>query len=63
METNGQIIGFGTIPNGSYSGTWSGYEARFRVGSKEVTAKTTIGIRGTAKCTVSVNGGKVKVTT
>jgi hypothetical protein len=63
MKAYATIIGVGTLPNGTYSGTWSSYSVKFAVGGKEYEAKTVVGIRGKSECKVTVVGKVVWVTT
>ena len=63
MNANATIIGVGTLPNGTYTGTWSGYSVKFSVGGKDYEAKTAVGIRGKSECKVTVVGKAVRVTT
>ena len=48
------------IPDGSYSGLWSGHIIRFQVAAKSVEVETSTGVRGiNIPVSFSVVGGKV----
>lgn len=49
------------VPDGEYSGTWSGYKVQFQTPLGIFVGKTTNGLRGTADCIVKVVGHQFEV--
>lgn len=49
------------IPNGTYSGEWSGYQVSFTMGGIDYEAEAETGIRGMSKCFVSIANGQATV--
>ena len=52
-----------SIPDGEYAGTWSGYTLKFEAHGDSFEATTTDGIRGTAACTIVIDGTSATVKT
>ena len=56
------FINAGSVPDGVYNGHWTGVQVRFTVGQIEITASTSIGVRGlNVPCLVVVLDGNATV--
>lgn len=56
------FINAGSVPDGVYNGLWTGVQVRFTVGQIEITASTSIGVRGiNVPCLVVVLDGNATV--
>jgi hypothetical protein len=49
------------IPDGNYSGIWSGFEIKFSVGKRSFLTETEIGVRGKIPCVVHVVNNQIWV--
>lgn len=49
------------IPNGIYTGTWTGYRISWKIGSNEYWTESKMGVRGIVKVIVTIQDGEIRV--